>query len=338
MTVSKLANKSIITSKSSTRTQKITKFTPHYMVAAWSGETCANYFKNTDRQVSANYCIGVNGDIVCNVPEERRAWTSSSSWNDQRAITVECGNLPGGQFTDATWNALVSLAVDICKRYGFRLNWTGNSSGSLTAHYMFASTDCPGPWMRTQMARFASEVNKRLDGYSPTPPKPKPVEVPKPGIDSSGEVTMPARQGDVVRLYNPYNGDHIITTNPSEVESAVKNGFVKEGVLGVAPKGFAPVYRFYNASNGQHLYTDDVSEAQNVLKQGKNLSDGTKTGWQYEGIAFIAYDGTQGKEKVYRLYNPKNGIHLLTTDTNEISELVKNGWSNEGIKYSLDAK
>jgi hypothetical protein len=40
---------------------------------------------------------------------------------------------------------LVNLCVDICKRYGFRLNYTGNANGSLTEHRMFASTSCPGP-------------------------------------------------------------------------------------------------------------------------------------------------------------------------------------------------
>lgn len=43
-----------------------------------------------------------------------------------------------------TWDALVGLCADICTRYGFRLNYTGDRNGSLTEHGMFASTACPG--------------------------------------------------------------------------------------------------------------------------------------------------------------------------------------------------
>lgn len=118
--------------------QRVCKITPHYMCAAWSGKQCADYFASTARQASSNYCIGVNGDIAMSVDEDDRAWTSASGWNDRRAITIECGNIAGGALTEATWNALVALCVDICRRYGFRLSYDGTRNGSLTEHRMFA--------------------------------------------------------------------------------------------------------------------------------------------------------------------------------------------------------
>lgn len=335
MTVSRLARATIATTKRNARTQRVCKFTPHYMVAKWTGEQCARYFRDCDRQVSANYCIGYDGGIVCNVPEEYRAWTSSSSWNDQRAITVECANLPGGQLTDATWDALVKLGADVMRRYGFRPWYTGDSSGTLTEHRMFASTDCPGPWLHPRMGNLAVAIRDELDGVAAKPAKPKPTVVPKRGPDE--EVPVPVTQGDVRRLYNPYSGEHLYTTSASEATALKKAGWADEGVMGVAPKGLAVLWRLYNVSTNQHMWTDDFEEVQACLKQGSNLSDGTKSGWQYEGEAFVVYADDRGAEKIHRLYNPHAGSHLLTSDDGEVSDLVKAGWRDEGVKFSIDA-
>ncbi len=153
---------------------KVCKITPHYMAAAWSGKQCADYFARNTRQASSNYCIGINGDIACSVDEENAAWTSSNWLNDSQSITIECGNINNatGEMTQATWDSLVNLCVDICKRYGFRLNYTGNSRGSLTMHKMFAATSCPGAWLEARMPQLAQEVNSRLDGQTVAPTQP----------------------------------------------------------------------------------------------------------------------------------------------------------------------
>lgn len=162
---------------------KICKITPHYMAAAWSGKQCADYFARNTRQASSNYCIGINGDIACSVDEENAAWTSSNWLNDSQSITIECGNINNatGEMTQATWDSLVNLCVDICKRYGFRLNYTGNSSGSLTMHKMFAATSCPGAWLEARMPQLANEVNAKLDGK---------VETPKPTTPSGEKYSV----------------------------------------------------------------------------------------------------------------------------------------------------
>lgn len=171
-TISSLATYTKVTANKNARVQKVCKITPHYMAdnGAFSGKGCADYFytcgQSGSRQASSNYCIGGTGDIACSVPEEYRAWTSSSEWNDQRAITIEvsCTNNTTGEITAAAWNALVNLCVDICKRYGFTLNYTGDSSGSLTEHRMYASTACPGAYLHGKMAQLAKEVNAKLSG------------------------------------------------------------------------------------------------------------------------------------------------------------------------------
>ena len=145
---------------------KICKITPHIMAAKWTGKRCADFFADGTRQASSNYCIGYDGDIVCTVKEENRAWTSSNGNNDRQAITIECANdITGGEWhiSDATWNSLVKLCVDICTRYNFKLVYDGTPNGSLTRHNMFASTNCPGAYLQSRLVELAETVNKKLE-------------------------------------------------------------------------------------------------------------------------------------------------------------------------------
>lgn len=153
---------------------KVCKITPHHMACQWSAERCAQSFQVSGRMASANYCIGSDGTIVANVDEENRAWTSSNYYNDCQAITIEIANDNTNTWTISSkaWNALVNLCVDICKRYGFRLNYTGNANGSLTEHRMFTATSCPGPYLHSKMPQLALEVNARLDGQTVAPTQP----------------------------------------------------------------------------------------------------------------------------------------------------------------------
>lgn len=160
---------------------KVCKITPHHMACQWSAERCAQSFQVSGRMASANYCIGSDGTIVANVDEENRAWTSSNYYNDCQAITIEVANetcAPNWTISTKAWNALVNLCVDICKRYGFRLNYTGNANGSLTEHRMFASTSCPGPFLHDRMPQLAQEVNARLDGQTVVPSAPSTPSAP----------------------------------------------------------------------------------------------------------------------------------------------------------------
>lgn len=152
---------------------KVCKITPHHMAAIWTAERCAESFQNPSRGASANYCIGYDGTIVCNVDEVNRAWTSSNGVNDCQAITIEVANSTGAptwQVSDAAWNSLVKLCADICERYGFRLSFDGTPNGSLTMHKMFAATSCPGPYLEARMPQLAREVNAILDGNTASTP------------------------------------------------------------------------------------------------------------------------------------------------------------------------
>lgn len=156
--------------RNSPRNQPISKITVHHMAGNLSVETCGSVFAPSSRQASANYGIGSDGRVGMYVEEKDRSWASSSSWNDNRAVTIEVANDQiGGNWhvSDAAWSKLVELCVDICRRNGMKsLTWTGDKNGSLTCHYMFAATSCPGPYLKSRMAELAQTVTARLGGAS----------------------------------------------------------------------------------------------------------------------------------------------------------------------------
>lgn len=171
MTVSKLASGTYLAHSSNyekgRRRHKICKITPHIMAGKLTGKQCAiNVFGRPNKYASANYCIGYNGDIICNVAEENRAYTSSNWLNDCQAITIEISNTSNNtdKISEASWNSLVKLCVDICQRYNFRLNYDGTKNGSLTRHNMFANKACPGKYLQARFPELAKTVNAILDG------------------------------------------------------------------------------------------------------------------------------------------------------------------------------
>ena len=159
---------------------KIVKITPHQMAGKLTAKQCAvNVFGKAGRKASANYCIGYDGSLVCNVEEENRAYTSSSKWNDCQAITIEVSNSANGtdKVTEESWNTLVKLCVDICKRYNFKLIYDGTKNGSLTRHNMYANTSCPGAYLQGKFKELAETVNSQLDGNIPEPVKPGKIQL-----------------------------------------------------------------------------------------------------------------------------------------------------------------
>lgn len=138
--------------KSKQRSKSICRITPHHVAGVVTGEKSAvNVIKYWRDKVdaSANYIIDVEGKIYCAVNEERRAWTSSNSHNDDTAVTFEMSNNVSGSpwsISDKTIEAAAKLSADVCKRYGITPLYTGNKEASITVHRMFASTQCPGDW------------------------------------------------------------------------------------------------------------------------------------------------------------------------------------------------
>lgn len=153
--------------KRSRNGKKISKITIHHAaVINASLEGMGNGFSGS-RVASANYGIDSKGRIGMYVEEAYRAITSSSTSNDEQAITIEVANnsaAPNWTISDKAYAALIDLCVDICKRNNIKaLEYTGDKNGNLTRHNMFASTTCPGPYLQGKFSEIAREVNARLN-------------------------------------------------------------------------------------------------------------------------------------------------------------------------------
>lgn len=150
------------------RNEKITKIAIHHAAGVISGRNLARIFVPKSRQASANYNLGSDGVIVLGVDESNRAWTTSSSWCDNRAVTIEVGNSTRGPqwlVSDYVLNRLIDLVTDICRRNGiYPCTYTGGKDGVLQKHEWYKNTNCPGPYLGSKFSYIANEVNKRLRG------------------------------------------------------------------------------------------------------------------------------------------------------------------------------
>lgn len=164
------------------RTHAIDRITPHCVVGQCSVETLGSIFLPTSRQASCNYGVGVDGRVGMYVEEKNRSWCSSSSANDQRAVTIECASDTAEPyaFKDVVYQKLITLCVDICKRNGKKkLLWLGDKDKTLaytpasdemiiTVHRWFANKSCPGEWLYSRLGDLASKVTAALGGSTAT--------------------------------------------------------------------------------------------------------------------------------------------------------------------------
>lgn len=155
--------------KSAPRNHAIDTVTIHCVVGQASVESLGNLFSKTSRKASCNYGIGTDGRIALIVDEKDRSWCSSSSDNDNRAITIECASDATEPYAvnDKVMTSLIKLLADVCKRNGIKeLKWEGDKNligqvakQNMTAHRWFANKSCPGTYLYEREGEIASKVN-----------------------------------------------------------------------------------------------------------------------------------------------------------------------------------
>lgn len=154
------------------RQNPITKIAIHHTAGVLTAAGIGSVFKPTSRKASCNYGIGNDNKVVLVVDECNRAWTTSSSWCDNRAVTIEVSNCQyGGNWlvSDRVLNTLIDLVTDICRRNKIKnCTYTGGKDGVLQMHKWYAQTSCPGPYLASKFNYIAQEVNKRLKGGKST--------------------------------------------------------------------------------------------------------------------------------------------------------------------------
>lgn len=158
------------------RKHAIDTITIHCFVGQVTAKRGCEVFLPSSKKASCNYVVGYDGSIGLCVEEENRSWCSSSSSNDNRAVTIETAsdNYAPYAVTDEAYNALVDLVTDICRRNGAkRLLWLGDKDKALsyepkngemvmTVHRWFANKACPGDYLYNRHGQIAAEVTRRL--------------------------------------------------------------------------------------------------------------------------------------------------------------------------------
>ena len=183
-TNSKLVNYTRISpNRSVNRNHKIDTISIHCVVGQCSVETLGSIFASPSKEASSNYGIGYDGRIGLYVEEKDRSWCTSSSSNDNRAITIEVASDTYHPYrvNNTAYKSLIKLLVDICKRNGIKkLVWSTNKSErmnhlngcNMTVHRDYANKSCPGDYLYNLHGQIAKEVNAQLgSGTSSTPKK-----------------------------------------------------------------------------------------------------------------------------------------------------------------------
>lgn len=142
--------------------------TIQYIVVHWVGNAGSsaignrNYFNSlaTSHKTSASshYIIGLQGEIIRCIPENEVAFHSGSYSMNRKSIGIEdCHPDWDGKFNDATYNSLVELCADICRRYGLSVN-------NIIRHYDVTGKECPRYYVRNESAwiQFKNDVANKL--------------------------------------------------------------------------------------------------------------------------------------------------------------------------------
>lgn len=288
------------------RNNTIKKQTAHHVAGILTARQLGNLFAKATRNASANYGIGVDGKIVGMVPEESRAWTSSSPSNDHQAITYEVSNdQVGGDWhvSDLSIERLIDLMADVQKRNPNTTHYIydGTSKGTITRHNMFAATSCPGPYLQSKLPYITEEVNKRIkEGTAP-------IQVPTTPV-------ITRKVGDVVTI----SGIYVASNSTNRLNPARTSGTITKIVEGAKNP--------YLLNNGSLGWTNDgcimdsaysqtttnTTVTSYIVKDGDCLSEiGAKLNVNWKEIATL-----NGIHSPYRIFRgQKLNIPTATTVT-----------------------
>ena len=156
----------------------------HCVVGQCTAESLGAHFALDATKASSNYGVDKDGRVSLHVDESRRAHTTggnkpavngiTGSMIDHRAITIEVASdaFEPYAITDAAYEGLIRLLVDICQRQPAigRLRWQGDPAfvgqpdkQNIAVHRWFAYKKCPGDYIYDRLGDIAAEVNRRLD-------------------------------------------------------------------------------------------------------------------------------------------------------------------------------
>ncbi len=180
-------------SRSGEKQNNITDIIIHYVGNAGSSAIAnRNYFenlKNTHRtSASSHYIIGLHGEIIRCIPDDEVAFHSGLYSENRKSIGIEnCHPNVDGKFNEQTYNALVELCAELCKKYNIGIN-------NIKTHNMITGKKCPKYYVEHTDAweQLKQDINNKINGEVAPVPEPEkgsdePVRVYKNG--STKEIT-----------------------------------------------------------------------------------------------------------------------------------------------------
>lgn len=275
-----IAHTKISPNKTAGRKYAISRISPHCVVGQVSIESLGSWFAKSSTSASSNYGIGKDGRIAMFVEEKDRSWCTSSSDNDNRAVTIECASDTKHPyaFNNVVYEKLIELCADICKRNGkTKLLWIADKTKALnykladnemliTVHRWFAAKACPGDWLYSRLGDLADKVNTKLNSKV-EPPEEEPKEEVKSATKyyvQTGAFSQLKNAEDMVAKLKAAGFNAIIKTNENKVveKDESKEVTLKEGDLVRMQKG-APVYgktdKFQDWVYNSNLFVRDIA-------------------------------------------------------------------------------
>ncbi|PIL35317.1 hypothetical protein GSI_02042 [Ganoderma sinense ZZ0214-1] len=134
----------------------------------------------------------------------------------------------------------------------------------------------------------------------------------------------------LLRAWSQSATDHFFTTNQTEMDAFLANGYVAQGIAAYilpsdteAPTA-VPLFRMYSAQYRDHYYTANATNRDVLLSQSSYVSDGI--------AGFVYPDQECGTVPFYRIYDHAIGDNFFTTDQAEIYDFVDQlGYTDRGV-------
>lgn len=150
-------------SRSGEKQNKIENIVVHWVGNANSSAVAnRNYFENLKDShkayASSHYIVGLNGEILRCIPEDEVAFHSGSYSMNRKSIGIEdCHPDWEGKFNENTYNSLVELCADICKRYDLGID-------AIIRHYDVTGKECPRYYVRneSEWIKFKNDVANKI--------------------------------------------------------------------------------------------------------------------------------------------------------------------------------
>lgn len=123
-----------------------------------------NYFNRLKDQnntkpiyASSHYIVGLEGEIIACVPEDEVAYHASKANGNHIGIEV-CHPDGSGKFNCVTYEALIELIINICKRHNL------NPLRDINRHYDVTGKDCPSYYVKNVEAweQLKQEVSDKM--------------------------------------------------------------------------------------------------------------------------------------------------------------------------------